>query len=110
MAKSSTPDEMLNALLTGIYISVIKILVFFLQGKTDGITNKENQQSTSLRTVINGWNEPSLFNKKSTSGLNLRQQKDSPFNEVNSKIFFSEYFLYVNNRIVIPLLRNLRLY
>jgi hypothetical protein len=84
MAKSSTPDEMLNALLTGIYHFYNQNTSIFLEGKTDGITNKENQQSTSLRTVINGWNEPSLFNKKSTSGLNLRQQKDSPFNEVNS--------------------------
>ncbi|CAF1528354.1 unnamed protein product, partial [Rotaria sordida] len=66
MAKSSTPGEMLNALLAG---------------KTDGIATKENQQSRSLRNIVTGWNEPSLLNKKSHSGLNLRQQKDSPFNE-----------------------------
>ncbi|CAF1014891.1 unnamed protein product [Adineta steineri] len=68
MAKSSAPDEMLNALLAG---------------KTDGMTLKENQQPTSLRNIVNGWNESSssLMNKKSTSGLNLRQQKGSPFNE-----------------------------
>lgn len=67
MAKSSTPDEMLNALLSG---------------KTDGIPSKENQQPTCLRNLsTNGWNESSLMNKKSVSGLNLRQQKDSPFNE-----------------------------
>jgi hypothetical protein len=110
MAKSSTPDEMLNALLTGTFISTIKIRLFFLEGKTDGITNKENQQSASLRTMINGWNEPSLLNKKSTSGLNLRQQKDSPFNEVNFKIFLFLIFFYINHRIVIPLLKNPRLY
>ncbi|CAF1373004.1 unnamed protein product [Rotaria sordida] len=66
MAKSSTPDEMLNALLAG---------------KTDEIATKENQQPRSLRNIVTGWNEPSLLNKKSHSGLNLRQQKDSPFNE-----------------------------
>ncbi|CAF1134128.1 unnamed protein product [Adineta ricciae] len=66
MAKSSTPDEMLNALLTG---------------KTDGITTKENQQPTSSRNLVQGWNELNLMNKKSISGLNLRQQKDSPFTE-----------------------------
>ena len=49
-------------------------------------TGKENQQPTSLRNMINGWNEPSLLTKKSTSGLNLRQHKDSPFNEVILKI------------------------
>jgi hypothetical protein len=52
---------------------------------------KENQQPTSLRNLVNGWNEPALHSKKSTSGLNLRQQKDSPFNEVNFKYFFSSY-------------------
>lgn len=57
-----------------------------LLGKPDGISNKENQQSNSLRNLVNGWSEPSLLNKKSTSGLNLRQQKDSPFNEVMIKI------------------------
>lgn len=67
MAKSSTPDEMLNALLTG---------------KGDGMSSKENQQQTSLRTLTAGWNEQSLMSKKSVSGLNLRQQKDSPFHEV----------------------------
>lgn len=41
--------------------------------------------------MVNGWNESSLINKKSTSGINLRQQKDSPFNEVNSKLFFFRY-------------------
>ncbi|CAF4428793.1 unnamed protein product, partial [Adineta steineri] len=47
------------------------------------MTLKENQQPTSLRNIVNGWNESSssLMNKKSTSGLNLRQQKGSPFNE-----------------------------
>ncbi|CAF2524011.1 unnamed protein product [Rotaria sp. Silwood2] len=72
MAKSSTPDEMLNALLAG---------------KTDDIATKENQQPRSLRNIVTGWNEPSLLNKKSTSGLNLRQQKDSPFNEVSRSLF-----------------------
>jgi hypothetical protein len=52
------------------------------------MTTKENQQPTSLRSIVNGWNEPSLIITKSTSGLNLRQQKDSPFNEVSVKIFF----------------------
>ena len=63
------------------------IIRSFLLGKSDGIINKENQQSTSLRHLVNGWNEPSLLNKKSTSGLNLRQQKNSPFNEVIVKHF-----------------------
>jgi hypothetical protein len=62
---------------------------FFLEGQTDGMATKENQQPTSLRNLVNGWNEPSLLIKKSSSGLNLRQQKDSPFNEVNFKIFLS---------------------
>jgi hypothetical protein len=99
MAKSSTPDEMLNALLAGKLISreiksrFLKIC-FFVEGQTDGITTKENQQPTSLRNFVNGWNEPSLHIKKSSSGLNLRQHKDSPFNEVSFKTFFSKY-LYV---------------
>lgn len=90
MAKSSTPDEMLNALLGGEFIRRFSrlFLVIVLLGKSDGIINKENQQSTSLRHLVNGWNEPSLINKKSTSGLNLRQQKDSPFNEVIIEYFF----------------------
>ncbi|CAF0915356.1 unnamed protein product [Rotaria sp. Silwood1] len=72
MAKSSKPDEMLDALLAG---------------KTDGIATKENQQPRSLRNMVNEWTESSLLNKKSTSGLNLRQQKDSPFNEVSRSLF-----------------------
>jgi len=74
------------------------------------MTTKENQQPTSLRSIVNGWNEPSLIITKSTSGLNLRQQKDSPFNEVSVKNCFFVIFLYVNNRIVILLLKNPRRY
>ena len=83
--------------------------MLFIQGKTDGITNKENQQPTSLRNLVNGWNEPSLLNKKSTSGLNLRQQKDSPFNEVkfSENVFF---YVEISYRIVTLLLRNLKLF
>ncbi|CAM4748742.1 unnamed protein product [Rotaria magnacalcarata] len=66
MAKSSTPDEMLDALLAG---------------QTDGIGTKENHQPQAFRNMGTGWDEPSLFNKKSASGINLRLHKDSPFNE-----------------------------
>ena len=78
---------MLNALLAGERILRMEFIInLILLGKSDGISNKENHQSNSLRNLVNGWNEPSLLNKKSTSGLNLRQQKDSPFNEVMIKI------------------------
>lgn len=88
MAKSSTPDEMLNALLSGTNrrFPIGQILhSLSASGKHDALGIKENHPSTKTsRTMTNGWNEYSaLSNKKSLSGLNLRQQKDSPFNEVN---------------------------
>jgi hypothetical protein len=57
--------------------------VAILLGKPDGMAMKDNQSINSSRTLLHGWNEFSSMNKKSTSGLNLRQQKNSPFNEVN---------------------------
>lgn len=76
------------------------------------MATKENQQPSSLRNIVHGWNEPSLLLQKSNSGLNLRQQKDSPFTEVNFQrsSFFSEYSSIIINRIVILLLKKPRLY
>lgn len=85
MAKSSTPDEMLNALLSGEMLvgenSTFDAAI--LLGKPDGMAMKENQSINSSRALLHGWNEFSSMTKKSTSGLNLRQQKNSPFDEVN---------------------------
>ena len=86
MAKSSTPDEMLNALLSGNMLAEEKSTfdAAILLGKPDGMAMKENQSINSSRALLHGWNEFSSMTKKSTSGLNLRQQKNSPFNEVNT--------------------------
>lgn len=58
---------------------------------------KENHQLKSFRNSGTGWNEPSLLTKKSASGINLRLEKDSPFNEVCCQISIFRLFLYAKN-------------
>jgi hypothetical protein len=52
------------------YINNNLLNIYIFKGKTDGMSTKENQPPTSLRNIVNGWNEPTLSNKKPVNGLN----------------------------------------